>query len=446
MGSIVANEKLPVMMFIHGGSSTSGTGCDYGTSSGGLVINYGKVMQVSATGRVVSVTMNYRLNIFGFLYLEGEGTTVNAGIRDILESLRWAQKNILAFGGNPSEVTIYGQSSGATLVFTLLACPAAKGLFKNAYTTSGSAKIIATKHEASESWKRFLVPNLKCGEKPLSDCLVQYPSEDLFKAIDPKGLDPPEVFNLPTGPYFDSILLEVVDGDIIIGKPHEVVTQGNKRLPSVPTLMGMTREEANIKRNENAFWPMSLSAARKWATEIVHNARFGDQIWELFKPTPSVPAEERWEQLTSDFIVVCPNLFFAHQVASAPGRNKPVYTFVLSYQPTNAHTLLGMMSLGWTHAYHAWDTELLFHSPTFGGTFIQYTFSAADDAFADRFRNTVLEFATTGRISGWPKLSTAAPVTCDLGKTTVCSADLEVLRQCKLLKEYGLEFNYSVIN
>merc|ERR1712007_256763 len=171
MGSIVANEKLPVMMGIHGGSSTSGTGCDYGTSSGGLVINYGKVMQVSATGRVVSVTMNYRLNIFGFLYLEGEGTTVNAGIRDILESLRWAQKNILAFGGNPSEVTIYGQSSGATLVFTLLACPAAKGLFKNAYTTSGSAKIIATKHEASESWKRFLVPNLKCGEKPLSDCL-----------------------------------------------------------------------------------------------------------------------------------------------------------------------------------------------------------------------------------------------------------------------------------
>merc|ERR1712107_771623 len=103
---------------------------------------------------------------------------------------------------------------------------------------------------------------------------------------------------------------------------------------------------------------MSLTAARKWATEIVHNAQFGDDVWKLFKPSSTTPAQQRWEQLASDFLVVCPNLYFAHQMASAPGRIEPVYTFVMSYLPTNTHLLLGVVPTGWEHAFHTWDTEL----------------------------------------------------------------------------------------
>lgn len=410
-------------------------------------MNYGTINEVSATRRVVTVTTNYRLNIFGFLYLEGTNTTANAGILDILESLRWVKKNIHAFGGDPSEVTIFGQSSGGTLILALLACPAAKDLFKRAFTTSASAKIVATKHEASESWKSFFVHNLKCKNATLSRCLEMSSSEELFNAIDPNGLEPNGTFNLPTGPHAHQILLEVVDGDTIIGKPHEVVAKRDARLPAVPMLMGATREEVNIMFMKNTFWPMSRSNARKWATGIVHDAQFGDDVWKLFKPSLATPAQQRWEQLASDFMLVCPNLFFARQIASAPGRSKPVYTFVMSYLPTNSHLLLGLVPTGWKHAFHTWDTELLFHCAFFGGTYIQYKFSADDDRFATHYRETVLEFATTGRISRWPKLSlTGRPVTCDLGKKDVCNANLDVLKQCELLKQYGLDFNYSMMN
>ena len=93
-------------------------------------------------GDVVVVTLNHRLNVLGFLDLSAYGDKYaksgNAGLLDLVAALQWVNKNIKAFGGDPSNVTIFGQSGGGGKVSTLLATPAAKGLFHKAIVQSGS--------------------------------------------------------------------------------------------------------------------------------------------------------------------------------------------------------------------------------------------------------------------------------------------------------------------
>ena len=127
-------EKRPVIVFIHGGGFTSG--------SGSVPIYDGEEM---AKAGVVFVTINYRVGIFGFFShpeLTAESphhTSGNYGLLDQIAALKWVQKNIAAFGGDPTRVTIAGQSAGAFSVNFLVASPLAKGLFQRAIAESGGA-------------------------------------------------------------------------------------------------------------------------------------------------------------------------------------------------------------------------------------------------------------------------------------------------------------------
>lgn len=126
------NERLPVLVWIHGGGFTGG--------SGTVPLYNGEGM---ARKGVVLVTINYRLGIFGFFAhpeLSAESpnrVSGNYGILDQIEALRWIQRNIAAFGGNPGNVTIAGQSAGSMSVNVLMASPLAKGLFHRAIAQSG---------------------------------------------------------------------------------------------------------------------------------------------------------------------------------------------------------------------------------------------------------------------------------------------------------------------
>ncbi|MBO2007477.1 carboxylesterase family protein [Hymenobacter negativus] len=113
------DEQLPVMVWVHGGS--------YVTGAGDLPI-YDPAVLVSEQ-RVVFVAVTYRLGLLGFLGREG-GTPPNLGLLDLLESLRWVQRNIAAFGGNPALVTLLGHSSGADAAAHLMVAQGAKGLFR----------------------------------------------------------------------------------------------------------------------------------------------------------------------------------------------------------------------------------------------------------------------------------------------------------------------------
>ena len=126
-------RKRPVMVWLHGGGFTSGSG-SYTMYDGA---------NMARKHDVVTVTVNHRLNSFGFLYLADIGgakfaNASNAGMLDVVAALEWVRDNIANFGGDPNNVTIFGQSGGAGKVSTLLAMPAAKGLFHRAIVQSGA--------------------------------------------------------------------------------------------------------------------------------------------------------------------------------------------------------------------------------------------------------------------------------------------------------------------
>jgi len=144
-------HKRPVMVWLHGGGFTAGSAgftCYDGTN-------------IAAKHDVVLVGVNHRLNIFGFLYLADIGgdqfaQSSNVGMMDIVAALEWVRDNIANFGGDPGNVTIFGQSGGGSKVSTLLGMPAANGLFHRAIAMSGSAAAGVTRGEASESAETVL--------------------------------------------------------------------------------------------------------------------------------------------------------------------------------------------------------------------------------------------------------------------------------------------------
>lgn len=124
----ISNQALPVMVFIHGGGFRDGSGSpfiygpDYLTKHG-----------------VILVTLNYRVEILGFLCLGTKDAPGNAGLKDQLQALRWIKQNIKSFGGDPDNITIFGESAGSASVMYHLLSPLSKGLFHKAIMQSGSA-------------------------------------------------------------------------------------------------------------------------------------------------------------------------------------------------------------------------------------------------------------------------------------------------------------------
>lgn len=118
----------PVMVYFHGGA--------YSNGSVGDPLNDGA--KLAARGDVVVVTVNHRLNVFGYLYLPDRfPSSGNNGQLDLICALQWVQRNIASFGGDPGNVTVFGQSGGGAKIATLMAMPEAKGLFHKAITMSG---------------------------------------------------------------------------------------------------------------------------------------------------------------------------------------------------------------------------------------------------------------------------------------------------------------------
>ncbi|WP_338876168.1 carboxylesterase family protein [Spirosoma sp. SC4-14] len=126
-------KKRPVMVWFHGGGFTAGSSVELPSYDG---------ENLAKKGDVVVVTVNHRLNILGFLDLSAYGekykNSPNAGLMDLVASLEWVKQNIAQFGGDPNNVTIFGQSGGGGKVTSLMNAPSAKGLFHKAIVQSGS--------------------------------------------------------------------------------------------------------------------------------------------------------------------------------------------------------------------------------------------------------------------------------------------------------------------
>lgn len=140
------NKKRPVLVWFHGGGFAHGSSINIDAYIG---------ENLSKSGDVVVCTINHRLNAFGYINLAKIGgekfkDSGNAGMLDIIESLKWVNANISNFGGDPSNVTIFGQSGGGAKVSTIMAMPAAKGLFHKAMTCSGATLKVSEYDKAAE--------------------------------------------------------------------------------------------------------------------------------------------------------------------------------------------------------------------------------------------------------------------------------------------------------
>ena len=143
--NLAKDAKRPVMVWLHGGGYTAGSSCELPSYDG---------ENLARTGDVVVVSINHRLNVLGFLDLsavdEKYAQSANVGMMDVVAALQWVHDNIENFGGDPANVTIFGQSGGGGKVATLLYTPSAKGLFHKAIMQSGVAGKYRTKEESQK--------------------------------------------------------------------------------------------------------------------------------------------------------------------------------------------------------------------------------------------------------------------------------------------------------
>ncbi|WP_444912452.1 carboxylesterase/lipase family protein [Microbulbifer sp. PAAF003] len=142
-------KKLPVMFWVHGGSFYMGSGCQE--------IYNGKYL--AASGRTIVVTINYRLGALGFLRLKDISdipSTGNEGLLDQIAALQWVRKNISAFGGDPNNITLFGESAGAMSIASLLETPQCKGLIRRAIVQSGHPRASHSQQSANHVGKTFI--------------------------------------------------------------------------------------------------------------------------------------------------------------------------------------------------------------------------------------------------------------------------------------------------
>lgn len=221
--------KRPVMVFVHGGG--------YVTGSGGYIMYDGANM--ARKHDVVLITLNHRLNVFGYLYLSELGgekyaNASNVGMLDLVLALQWVRDNISAFGGDPGNVTIFGQSGGAMKISALMAMPAAKGLFHRAIVESGSQVKGIPRAEATKWAEQFLQ---RLGLNPGQiDELQKLPAEQLVAAMGTGGGNP----LVALGP--------VVDGRTLPANPFDPAEP--ELSASVPLLTGTVETEMAFFRNQ----------------------------------------------------------------------------------------------------------------------------------------------------------------------------------------------------
>ena len=224
--------KAPVMVFIHGGAFIAGTGDAPAYDGSGF-----------ARDGIVCVTINYRMGIEGFLPLEGADT--NLGLRDQIAALKWVKAHIASFGGDPDNVTVFGESAGAMSIANLLGSPCAKGLFRRAIIESGHGRMLHSRacmeRVGTMLAELLAVPLTAQGFalRSLEECAkavdaVSQPGviADMREA---NGLDP--AFGL-------SKFLPVLGDDVIPVSTDAAIAAGAGA--EVELLIGSNREEMNI--------------------------------------------------------------------------------------------------------------------------------------------------------------------------------------------------------
>ncbi len=309
--------KRPVMVWLHGGGFAVGSGSSPMYDGTRLV----------ERGDVVVVTVNHRLNTFGYLYLGDIGgepfaQSGNVGMLDIVAALEWVRDNITKFGGDPGNVTIFGESGGAGKVSVVCAMPAAKGLFHKAIMQSGPCLQIATKARGTA-----------IAEQLLSDLGFGHHELDKLQAMDPLKLAAAaaaaEVKVVPRVLGFGPMgLTPLVDGLVLSHHPFDRMAAPES--VAVPFLVGSTKDEATLFAGPLARWGQFTDAEVLELSKPLAGAH-APQAVDLYKKLhPADSPSYVLADIVTDFWM----RQAANRVAELKARQKaaPAYVYVLEWE------------------------------------------------------------------------------------------------------------------
>ena len=369
--------ELPVMVWIHGGGYLIGR-------SGLPEYDAGHIVR---DGGVVVVTFNYRVGIEGFCHIGG--APANRGLLDQVAALEWVRDNISAFGGDPSRVTIFGESAGGGSVAALLAMPSAAGLFCRAvaqsvpgtFFTAALAEDIAAAC-AAELGLRATVAELSTVEPALLCAAGDEVTATIERWSDRWG----QVARR-------SILMApVVDGDVLPRTPWQALADGAAR--DIPLLIGHTRDE---QRLFTALAGMIGQVTPEQADAALTAFAPGQDGARRYRDAfPAAGPDELYELVHEDWLFRMPSLHLAAAQAAAGGR---AHVYELTWPAPGMGGMLG--------ACHGLDVPLVFGNLSSGQVAALIGTQPSPDAesLSARMRAAWTAFATHGD-PGWPTYDT----------------------------------------
>jgi para-nitrobenzyl esterase len=390
-GASRTNRK-PVMVWIHGGGFVIGSGSQ----------SIYDARKLARRGDVVVVTINYRLGAFGFLDLgQPERAASNAGLLDQIAALEWVRDHVEAFGGNPGDVTIFGESAGGMSVGSLLGCPAARGLFHKAIPQSGSCQAVHDRESAAAVTAAILTglgmttPNVKQLREVPAEKLKQVQQSVTMQLMLIGGGQ-----LLPFQP--------VVDGASLPRHPLDEIREGLAR--DVRLMVGTTRDEWKLF----GFMDPEVRQldADKIAARIQRHLPHADgaAIAAGYRAQrPEADWASIWLAIETDRVFRIPAIRMAEaQLAHQPD----VYSYLFTWESPGFGGLLG--------ACHAIEIPFVFDCLDLPGGENFVGKGPDAEQLARRTMDAWLAFARSGAPShaglpAWPRYDTARRATMELG-------------------------------
>ncbi|HEY4942105.1 MAG TPA: carboxylesterase/lipase family protein [Rhizomicrobium sp.] len=379
--------RRAVLFYIHGGGFTTGSGhigCLEGTA-------------LAARGDVVVVTINYRLGAFGFLNLrdatDGKLPGTGAeGLADQIVALQWVRDNIAAFGGDPENITIFGESAGSASVCALMASPKAKGLFRRAICESGGAHV-GRKRDESALTAKALIERLGVTDAP--EKMLDLPFETILNAQIDLAANPPKgAPALGFGP--------TIDGEVLPLRAIDAIRAGSAK--GVDLIAGTAKDEARLFFLGNRkIAEMNAESLRKRVGGIAgeDNAEAMIAAYAEAKPADGFAA------IVGDNMFLMPTI----KLLEAQSAYAPSYGFRMDWTSPMLNGLLGachVIEIGFVFGTHA-RPEVA----DFFGT------GPEADALAAAMMDSWISFAKTGdpgsRSLPWPRYEAQARATMIFG-------------------------------
>jgi para-nitrobenzyl esterase len=339
-----AAKRLPVMVWIHGGGFTAGESDDYDPTR---LVHQG----------VVVVTLNYRLGALGFLAHpalsaeSGDHSSSNYGLMDQQAALRWVRRNIAHFGGNPKNVTIFGESAGGLSVYAQLASPLAAGLFQRAIAQSGSYAMTLEPLSQAEASGVALASRLGCAdEKTAAACMRAAPVSKILE-------------NQTADNGFS--IVPPVDGHVLPRSLDTAFQSGE--FNRVPVIQGTTHDEFTLFYKlaiENIFGVLPPIAypfiVNVFVSALHMNATTAEVLSQYNINAYGESVGRAVSAIATDDVFSCP----ARRATQAMSQFVPTFQYELK-DPNVPQVLLPPASYPYG-AYHSSDLLFLFDSPTRG--------------------------------------------------------------------------------